>query len=202
MIEQRVLSGLTERLVSAEAVAEAVRAYHSEMNRQNQARRAQSDADRNALRKIERAIRGIMIAIEDGMYQPAMKTRMTELEQQKVEIEERLREAAPDLPDVNPNIAEVYRRKITRLADALADGRAGPEVAAAIRSLIRDVVMTPGERRGEVNATLSGELIAILDITSGRSAPRTALPEVITNAVASPRYEPPAGSHTYRDRGG
>jgi hypothetical protein len=202
MIEQRVLSGLTERLVSAEAVAEAVRAYHSEMNRQNQARRAQSDADRNALRKIERAIRGIMIAIEDGMYQPAMKTRMTELEQQKVEIEERLREAAPDLPDVNPNIAEVYRRKITRLADALADGRAGPEVAAAIRSLIRDVVMTPGERRGEVNATPSGELIAILDITCGRSAPRTALPEVITNAVASPRYEPPAGSHTYRDRGG
>jgi hypothetical protein len=202
MIEQRVLSGLTERLVSAEAVAEAVRAYHSEMNRQNQARCAQSDADRNALRKIERAIRGIMIAIEDGMYQPAMKTRMTELEQQKVEIEERLREAAPDLPDVNPNIAEVYRRKITRLADALADGRAGPEVAAAIRSLIGDVVMTPRERRGEVNATLSGELIAILDITSGRSAARTALPEVITNAVASPRYEPPAGSHTYRDRGG
>jgi site-specific DNA recombinase len=187
IIEQRVLSGLTERLVSVEAVAEAVRAYHREMNRQNQARRAQTDADRNALPKIERAIRGIMAAIEDGMYQPAMKTRMTELEQQKVETEERLREVAPDLPDVNPNIAEVYRRKVTRLADALADGRAGPEVAAAIRSLIGDVVLTPGGRRGEVNATLCGELTAILDITSGRNAPRTAVPEVITNAVACPR---------------
>lgn len=34
-IEQRTLAGLTDRLVSAEAVAEAVRAYHEEMNRQN-----------------------------------------------------------------------------------------------------------------------------------------------------------------------
>jgi hypothetical protein len=30
VIEQRVLSGLTEQLVLAEAVAEAVRAYHGE----------------------------------------------------------------------------------------------------------------------------------------------------------------------------
>ena len=92
VIEQRVLSGLTERLVSAEAVAEAVRAYHEEMNRQNHERRAQTDADRHALPKIERAINGIMAAIEDGMYQPAMKARMAELEQQKAEIEARLRD--------------------------------------------------------------------------------------------------------------
>jgi len=116
VIEQRALSGLTERLVSAEAVAEAVRAYHEEMNRQNHARRAQTDADRQVLPEIERAIKGIMAATEDGMYQPAMKARMAELERQKAEIEARLRDAPADLPDVNPNIAEVYRRKIERLA--------------------------------------------------------------------------------------
>ena len=70
-----MLSGLTERLVSAKAVAEAVRAYHQEMNRRNHERRAQTDADRLAIPKIERAINGIMTAIEDGMYQPAMKAR-------------------------------------------------------------------------------------------------------------------------------
>ena len=91
VIEQRVLSGLSERLVSAEAVAEAVRAYHQEMNRQNHERRAQTEADRHALPKIERAISGIMAAIEDGMYQPAMKVRMVALEQQKAEIEARAR---------------------------------------------------------------------------------------------------------------
>jgi DNA invertase Pin-like site-specific DNA recombinase len=51
IIEERVLAGLTERLVSAEAVAEAVRAYHEEMNRQNRAHRGQAEADRKALAK-------------------------------------------------------------------------------------------------------------------------------------------------------
>ena len=125
VIEQRVLSGLTDRLVSAEAVAEAVRAYHEEMNRKNRERRAQTETDRHALPKIERAITGIMAAIEDGMYQPAMKTRMAELEREKSELEARLSDARPDLPDVNPNVAEIYRRKVTRLAEALADSQAG-----------------------------------------------------------------------------
>lgn len=187
VIEQRVLSGLTDRLVSAEAVAEAVRAYHQEMNRQNHQRRAHTDADRHKLPKIERAISGIMAAIEDGMYQPAMKARMAELEQQKAEIEARLSHAPPELPDVNPSVAEVYRRKVVRLADALGESQANQEAAAAIRSLIGDIVLTPGERRGEVNATLRGELMAILDIAGSGNTARTAVPGVITNALASPR---------------
>jgi hypothetical protein len=106
LIEERVLSGLTERLVSAEAVAEAVRAYHEEMSRQNQARRAQAEADRKALAKIERAIARIIAVLEDGLYQPTLKARLAELERQKAEIEVRLRAGEPELPDVNPNVAE------------------------------------------------------------------------------------------------
>jgi hypothetical protein len=45
-IEQRVLSGLTDRLVSAESVAAAMRAYVQETNRLNRERRAQKEADR------------------------------------------------------------------------------------------------------------------------------------------------------------
>jgi hypothetical protein len=87
-IERRVLAGLTDKLVSPEAVA--VRAYAEETNRQNHERRAQVEASRRALEKIERGIKGILDAIEDGMYQPAMKARMSDLEQQKAEIEARL----------------------------------------------------------------------------------------------------------------
>ncbi|WP_199260004.1 hypothetical protein [Paracoccus binzhouensis] len=59
---------------------EAVRAYVEETNRLNHQRRAQQDSDRRAMAKIERAIAGIIAAIEDGMYQPSMKARMDELE--------------------------------------------------------------------------------------------------------------------------
>ncbi len=187
VIEQRALTGLTEKLVSADAVAEAVRAYHEELNRQNRERRAQISADRPALAKIERAIASIIAAIEDGMYQPTMKARMTELEQQKSEITVRLAADEPQPLDVNPNMAEVYRRKVERLADALADPQTNLEAATAIRSLIGDIVLTPGAKRGEVLATLRGELLSILDFAAGRNTPGASASRTITNAVACPR---------------
>ncbi|MDU6746233.1 MAG: recombinase family protein [Bradyrhizobium sp.] len=106
-IEARVLAGLKDRLVSSEAVAEAVRAYAEEMNRLNHDRRAQAETDHRALQKIERALASIMAAIEDGLYQPSMKARMDELERQKAEITARLSQAAADVPDMHPNIANV-----------------------------------------------------------------------------------------------
>jgi seryl-tRNA synthetase len=120
-IEARVLTGLKERLVSSEAVAEAVRAYEEEMNRLNRGRRVQATTDQKALAQIEKAIAGIMAAIEDGMYQPSMKARMDDLEPQKAEIVARLTEAPVDMPDVHPNLANLYRLRVERLTDALSD---------------------------------------------------------------------------------
>ena len=118
-IEARVLAGLQDRLVSSEAVAEAVRAYVEEMNRLNRDRRVQHEDDRRAIQKIECAIAGIISAIEDGMYQPSMKARMDELERQKAEITARMAHAPADMPDVHPNVAANYRSNVARFAEAL-----------------------------------------------------------------------------------
>lgn len=184
-IEQRALHGLTDKLVSPEAVATAVRAYTEETNRRNHERRAEAEIDRRALEKIERGIKSIMAAIEDGMYQPTMKERMDELEQQKAAVEERLAAAPPDMPDLHPNVAELYRAKITRLAETLNEPEADGSARQDIRSLVGEVVLTPGEGRGEINAVLRGELMAILDLAEGRR--RSPRPEVITNVLACPR---------------
>ena len=135
-IERRVLAGFTDKLVSPEAVAVAVRAYAHEANHQNHERRAQAEASRRALEKIEGSIKGIMDAIEDGMYQPAMKARMAELAQQKVEIEARLAEAPADLPDIHPNIADHHRAKVIRLSETLAEPESNGEASEDIRSLV------------------------------------------------------------------
>jgi site-specific DNA recombinase len=68
VIEERALAGLKEKLVSADAVAEAVRAYHDELNREKQALRIQTSLDRQVLAKVEKAIKCIITAIEEGMY--------------------------------------------------------------------------------------------------------------------------------------
>jgi hypothetical protein len=50
------------------------------------------------------------------------------------------------------------------------------------------VVITPGDKRGENHATLRGDLVAVLDLAAGRR--RSPRPEVITNALAGPGFEP------------
>lgn len=137
-----------------------------------------------------------MDAIEDGMYQPAMKARMGELAQQKVEIQARVVMAPADLPDVHPNIAKHYRAKVIRLAETLAEPESNGEAREDIRSLVGEVVITPGEKRGESHAILRGELMAILDLAAGRR--RSPRPEVITNALAGPRFEPAVSSASAR----
>ena len=188
-IERRVLAGLAEKLVSADAVADAVRSYAAELNRQNHERRAHTERDRKALAKVERGIAGIMAAIEDGMYQPAMKARMDDLEGQKAEIMARMAEAPADVPDIHPNIAEIYKAKVLHLTEALADPELHCEAADAIRALVGEVVLTPGERRGTMQAVLRGALLGILDfVADRRTDPR---PQVTTKGVARPRNEIP-----------
>ncbi|MIL10256.1 recombinase family protein, partial [Salmonella enterica subsp. enterica] len=176
-IEARVLSGLKERLVSTEAVAEAVRAYAEEINRLNRERRGQAESDARALARIEKAIAGIMAAIEDGMYQPSMKDRMDELERQKTEIVVRLAHPPVDIPDIHPNIANAYRLRTERLAEALDDPDGGRQAAEALRSLIGEIVLMPGAKRGEVHAELRGELLGILEFATAKHTPQA---EVMT----------------------
>ena len=186
-IEARVLAGLKDRLVSSEAVAEAVRAYAAEMNRLNHDRRAQAESDHRALQKIERAVAGIMAAIEDGLYQPSMKARMDELERQKAEITQRLSEAPAHIPDMHPNIANVYRKNVARFTEALTDADGGREAAEALRSLIGEIVLTPGKKRGEVHAELRGELMGILEFSNAQENQLTSL--LMPAVAARPRNQ-------------
>jgi hypothetical protein len=99
-------------------------------------------------------------AIEDGMYQPAMKARMSELEQQKAEIEKRLAATPADMPDVHPNISEHYRAKVIRLAETLAEPESNGEAREGHPLADWRGRDNPAEKRGESRAILRGELMA------------------------------------------
>ncbi len=170
-IERRALAGIAERLVSADKIEAAVAAYAAHINRENRERRIQANADRRALAKVDKAVAGIMAAIEDGLYQPSMKARMAELERERVEISARLAEAPQDVPDVHPGIAEIYKRKVARLTETLGDPDTLLDASSDIRSLVGKIVLYPGDRRGEVHATLHGSLTGILDFVNDNPQP-------------------------------
>jgi len=192
-IEERVMAGLREKLMEPEAAAEAMKAYAEETNRLNRERRASGATDRKELADIEKKIATMLDVIEDGGYARGMMDRMRELEARQDEIAERLSSAPVDLPDIHPNIAIVYRRKVERLAEALADPRDRDEAADAIRGLIERIVLTPGEKRGQMDAALHGDLGTILEWAgNGRRKGATDTPGsgMSVSVVAGAGFEP------------
>ncbi|WOF42414.1 recombinase family protein [Sphingopyxis indica] len=171
LLERRALAGMVDRLVSPDKIEAAVAAYAAHINRENRERRIQADADERALAKIDRAVAGIMAAIEDGLYQPSMKARMAELERERKEITARLAEVPPAVPDVHPGIAEIYKRKVAALTDVLSDPDARLDASSDIRSLVGKIVLHPGDKRGEIGATLHGSLMGILDFANDNPQP-------------------------------
>jgi site-specific DNA recombinase len=172
-LEERALAGLKEKLVSPENVRAAVEAYALHINELNRERLVKTETDTAALAKVEKGIAGMIAAIEDGLYQPAMKARMTELERQKAEIAARLIQAPQPVPTIHPNMADAYRRKVERLVETLDHPEIRHEATSALRSIIARIVLAPGEKRGQLHASLHGELTAILDFANdnGHSAP-------------------------------
>ena len=194
-LEARVLAGLADKLIAPDVAAEAMRAYQEETNRLKREHRLSGGHDQRALQKAERAIKEIVAAIDDGGYRRALSDRLGHLERERGALEERLARAPQELPDLHPGIAEIYRRKVSRLAEALADPDAQREAGEAVRGLVERVTLTPGEKRGEMRATLEGDLSAIVEWTErGNKKSKTDTPGagVSVSVVAGTR------SHLYR----
>ena len=139
-----------------------IRGYVDETNRLNHERRAAQGAAVAALAKIDRAKADIVAAIEDGRFSKTLMDRLLDLEANEEVLRTAMAEAPADTPDIHPNIAGIYAKKVERLAEALNRPEDRDEAADAIRSLIERVTLTPGTKRGEVNITLHGEFGAIL----------------------------------------
>lgn len=163
-LEARVLSGLRDRMMTPEAAAAAMRAYAEETNRLNRERRLSADTNHRALAETEKAIKEIVRIIEQGGYHRALSDRLTELEAKQDDLKARLADVpVKDIPDIHPNIADLYRRRIERLTEALSHPDDALEATAAIRQVIDRIVITPGETRRDLTVTLHGDLGTILD---------------------------------------
>ncbi|WP_366927449.1 recombinase family protein [Martelella sp.] len=199
-LEERVLSGLKDRMMAPEVAAEAMRAYAEETNRLNRERRSNGDAWQVELAKIEKQIAQIVEAIADGMYHPSMKEKMTKLEARKAELAALLADAPENKPDLLPTASTIYAKKVAKLTQALNRPAVRQEAAEALRMLIEKIALTPGQKRGEIDATLYGELGQILAWTERQAlgkASKTNTPGgtssgVLVSVVAGAGFEPAA----------
>ena len=164
-----MLSGLRTHLMEPELFKEFCEEFTREVNRLRIERRTDQDAWAAELARTEKQIRGIITAIKDGMYQPSMKSEMDALETRKAELTELLANAQEPPPLLHPNMAEIYRQRISVLYESLRDDEERDQAAAAFRTLVEQVTLVPEEN--ELGIVLRGDLAAMLVFAANKKKP-------------------------------
>ena len=170
-VEDRVLGGLKNRLMHPDLVAVFVEEYRRAWNEAQAgqvAARAKTERD---LIQLERKIAGILSAIEDGMYEPSMKTRMEELKLEKARLSSQLADTPePPALRLHPRLTDCYTQKISNLSAALSDPSVKLEATEALRGLVSEIRMIPdADARSGHRMELVGELVGILSLAEGHT---------------------------------
>lgn len=99
-----------------------------------------------------------------------MLAEMRALEARKQILEAQLATPEEPRPLIHPNLAEVFRRKVAALNEALADDATRDEAIGLVRSLVESITLTPEEGRLQID--LKGELAGILALCdAGKKKP-------------------------------
>ena len=168
-LESRVLARLKERLMAPELVEVFVVEYRAELRRATQAAEGKRLTVTRALAEVDRKIAGILRAIEDGHYNPTLTSRLSALEAERAELNAKLASlSSAPMIELHPNLAELYRRQVKRLAEALDAPDTRVEAGEAIRSLITRIVLTPADGGGALQVKLYGDLAEIIAFSEGR----------------------------------
>jgi site-specific DNA recombinase len=185
-LEATVLDGLKHQLMHPDLVAAFVDEFYREVNRQRAEQDGSRDRTARGLEKTEREIGRLIEALKAGVPGAAVKEEMTVLEAKRVELLARLEAAPPSMPRLHPNLAELYRQKVTNLAEALNDEDTRLEAAECIRELIEEIRLVPED--GKLRVELYGELAALLNLANGH--PRSKETGVQITLVAGVGFEP------------
>ena len=163
-LEQTILEGLKQHLMDPALFKEFCAEFIREVNRLRQDQAGQRAALDAELARIGRRIRKIVDAIVDGVPARSLKDELLGLEARQDEITAKL--AATPEPKVYlaPNMAEIYRQRVSELQQVLAAGNEQAQAFEAVRCLIDKIVLTPAE--GVLSIDLHGEAAAILQFSA------------------------------------
>lgn len=193
-LERRVLDGLRDKLLSAEAFALAVKVYREERARlgaDDARRRREAEKERA---EVERQIGRAVDAICQGTDTPAIRQKLKDMEARKLAIAASREAAAPgpNVVDLHPQLPEAYRRKVVDLEAALKRSPADRAVATeALRAIVERVVVGPGARRGESLVELHGSIPGVLAFAARPAdapGPRRAPAHRLVLLVAEERF--------------
>ena len=189
-VETRVVGALQRQLLNRELFAAFCEEYTREVNQLRMGRNAGQRAREIELERVTRDLDRCVDAIIQGVPPAQVKDRMVELEARRATLKAHVNQAKTPEPYLHPNMADVYRRKVDQLAEALSgDDLASAGAREALRMLIERVIVTPAADGATID--LIGDLAGILYVASGGAIRGTAvLGEPSDQHIAGHGFEP------------
>jgi DNA invertase Pin-like site-specific DNA recombinase len=163
-LEDTVLSALRERLMEPGLFKVFAEEFTAEWNRLQGQASAEQASRAGEVHRVRQQINRLVDAITEGTPAAAVRERLATLEQRRLALEMEAATAVAPAPRLHPNLAEVYRRKMAELTEALRQEDSA-EARELVRSLVDYITLIPDgdQQRIEVR----GELAAILRMAQG-----------------------------------
>jgi site-specific DNA recombinase len=165
VLEGIILDTLKDNLMAPDLVKEFIREFHAEVNRRRHDVELGAGLKRKELDDVTRKLDGLISAIADGLRATGLQTKLDELEARKVVLEKEVAAAPTSAPRLHPNLAEVYRRKVENLQEALRDPSTHSEALDILRGLVDRVVVTPAGRGFTIE--LIGAIAHMIKLSAG-----------------------------------
>ena len=134
-LEATVMDGLRNRLMDPVLFEAFAQEFTAEWNWLQAGAGAHLSQLRAEHERVDRQIERLVDALAEGAPAARVTQKLRELERRRLDLEAELSTAAAPAPRLHPNLAEVYRRKVADLQQALAEDDVGPA-----RELVRGLV--------------------------------------------------------------
>ncbi len=192
VLESLILDALKSRLMQPELVKEFIAEFHRELNRLTRSRQLDRKAKAKELKEVSRKLESLIDAIADGLRTPGLKARLEALEACKRELEEELEHASAPTPHLHPSLAELYRRKVENLHEALAYPDTRQEALALLRGLVERIEVQAADKGFQIE--LTGEIARMVELSLSEGKNKKAVLDARTacsvKVVAGAGFEP------------
>jgi hypothetical protein len=149
--------------MAPDLVGEFVRTFNEEINRTRRDRdHRRADLHREQ-KDLERRIDTLLEAFATGALKgPSVQTKLEGLEARQGEVAKELAGLVEEPVRLHPNLAAIYRRKVTALQNLLVHEATRTEAVEIMRSLVDRVIFRPSEAGLEVE--LVGDIAKMVDL--------------------------------------
>jgi site-specific DNA recombinase len=188
-VEARVLNALQEKLLRQDLFEEFCEEFTREMNRLRMEHRAGLSAAEREVDRIEARRKKLVESIMEGVPASEVKDELNANAARREELKAKLAAADAPPPLLHPEMAGLYRQKVTALAEALEHSETRTEASEALRGLIEAIVLTPNQ--GQLQIELKGNLAAMLGAAqNAKRSPETGDLSLQVVMVAGAGFEP------------